>query len=144
MGLNAVVYYRIENVRVPEPYRSKIKLVDEVSGRLDFEDGWENPYCDGLLAIEVRIGNMAHVHALKQRIAELCEGKAPIVLGHVLSDAFGGSPPISRASIEALERELSLIDHAAQPEDDIVRDFLDKLRRLCAAAIEQGNAIILC
>ncbi|MCW8131776.1 MAG: hypothetical protein KIS92_15630 [Planctomycetota bacterium] len=143
MGLGAIVFLNRNRVRLPEPFASKIIVVDAATGELDIEEGWETEgYDEALIAASARIGNLARVCELRKQIAAVGDTRFPIILTRVLASAFGGEPGIPSREIAALQQEVQALE-MCNPYPP-VPEFLVILNRLCDAALANGTGIVLC
>lgn len=143
MGRDARVYRKREHLELPAKLLAHVELVDPATGQLDFEEGWENPAFDKLIAVDERIGNLAAVAYLRTECQRLIPDSSALLAGKVLWNGVACGdhlPPVQvpglRAELEALERRAA---EAESPER--VRSFIVAMRRLCDAAEREGNAI---
>jgi hypothetical protein len=140
MGLDAVVYRNIENL--PEPLRGQVKLVDPLTGELEFVNGPTlSLRTETLLAADVRIGNISAVAWLREQIASRWCDRCPLILNAVLysSTHSGDFIPLNQA--RRIKLEIEGIDCTEASIPARLATFFEEITQLVNAAEAEGNPI---
>jgi len=146
MGRDAQVFKNVSNLQLPEKLKAHVVVADASTGELDFEEGWENPKYDQLIATEERLGNISMMAYLRNAIGRLCGEAVQPILYRVLENGDGSDEDaVDRDEVGALGEEISVIREKCegQPADEDVDGFLAKLESLVLAAKAEGNGIVL-
>ena len=143
MGRDALVFYKREHLELPAKLLEHVELVDSETGRLDFDEGWENPAYEKLIAAEERIGHLAAVVHLRTECQRLIPDASEVLVGKVLWNGIAGGDHLPLAQVPALRTELEALERRAGEAElpELVRGFIAAMRRLCDAAEREGNAI---
>jgi hypothetical protein len=137
MGLNAVVYKNIKNLKLGLD-EERVRLVPE-TGELYFEsEQLSRKY--QLEATEHRLGNTAEISALREEAVRLI-GPESVVVKRVLYSGTHSGDAIPVESVSSLAAEVSSIHNASQLSVEF-RRFIDAMKELVRVAKEEGNPIV--
>jgi hypothetical protein len=96
----------------------------------------------GFLA-EVRIGNISYVGAIRAwiRSEETLTGQRfPVLLEKVVYSGFHGGDCLRGPDVQALERELGVLE--SMREGELHHEFHRSMKLLCEASLASGNPIV--
>lgn len=96
---------------------------------------WADDECENELA-GMRVGNMAHVRALRAQLAASA-GDYPVLLGDVLYSGTHCGDEIDAQDVDALRAELLRLPDGSEDVNQFRAEFL----RLCEVARTHGRAI---
>ena len=140
MGLDAVVYRNIENL--PEPLRGQVKLVDPLTGELEFVNGpMLGLRTEDLFAADVRIGNISTVAWIREQIESRWADKCPVILNAVLYSSTHSGDFIALDQVRRIKREVEGIDRAEGSISIMLATFFEDMAQLVNAAENEGNPI---
>jgi hypothetical protein len=140
MGLDVVVYKNIDNL--PERVRAQVKVVDSLTGELDFvaPQPPSPHYNDSLLAANIRIGNISKVEWLREQIESRWPGKCSVILNAVLYSSTHSGDFIAFDEARRIRLEIDEIDCAAIPAE--LAAFFEELGQLLDAAQRERNPLV--
>jgi hypothetical protein len=140
MGLDAVVYRNIENL--PEQLRRQVKLVDPLTGELEFVNGPTlSLRTETLLAADIRIGNISAVAWLREQIASRWCDRCPLILNAVLYSSTHSGDFIPLHQVRRIKLEIAGIDCTEVSIPARLARFFEEITQLVNAAETEGNPI---
>jgi hypothetical protein len=145
MGLDAVVYKRLEEVRFAPGTNLDAVRVEDVTGEVYFDKDGGDLRREEVEAIHKRLGNMAMIAALHKEIARILASKVghSILLDKVLYDGTHGGDFIPVEDLAALRWEISLVREKTKAGRSIDLDmFLESMQELVNVSDLQGNPIV--
>ena len=141
MGLDAVVYRNIENLS--EPMRAQVKLVDPLTGEIDFVNGsMLSFHTESLFAVDVRIGNISAVAWLREQVESRWANKCSLILNAVLYSGIHSGDFIPLDQVRRMKLEMAGIDRTGGSIPVVLATFLDQMNQLVNAAETERNAIL--
>ena len=146
MGLDAVVYRRLEEI----PFASGSDLssvrVDELTGEVHFEDFEASaPRQEDTAAIKRRLGNMALVVTLHENISRILghRGRNSLLLTKVLYDGTHAGDFIPIEDLDHLKDEVQFVrNHVLPSASAELEEFLFTMGELISVSEQQGNPIV--
>jgi hypothetical protein len=140
MGLDAVVYRKIENL--PGPLREQVKSVDSLTGELELVNGpTPSLRTEPLLAAKVRIGNISTVAWLREQIESRWPDKCPLILNAILYSGTHSGDFISLDQVRRIKLEIARIDRSEVSIPARLTTFFEEFTQLINAAETEGNPI---
>lgn len=142
MGLDAVVYKNIDNL--PERVRSQVKVVDSLTGELEFviPQPQSPHYNEPLLAADIRIGNISKVRWLREQIESRWPGRCSVILNAVLHSGTHSGDFISLDQLRRMKLEVAEIDCAEASLPPELAAFFKQIQQLLNAAEREGNPLV--
>jgi hypothetical protein len=145
MGLDAVVYKRLEEVAIPQTIDLDLVRVDEYTGEVYLDNDMSGLTPEAVQATHRRLGNIALISALHDEVNKLLAGfsSESLILSKVLYDGTHCGDIIPRDQIDTLQREINLVrgiaGTGASPE---LQEFLSDMEELASASERHGNPIV--
>jgi hypothetical protein len=140
VGLDAVVYRNIENL--PESLRGQVKIVDSLTGELEFVNGPRlSRRTETLLAADVRIGNISAVAWFREQIESRWSDQCPLILNAVLYSSTHSGDFIPLDQVRRIKLEIAGIDCSEAPIPPRLAGFFEEITQLVNAAETEGNPI---
>jgi hypothetical protein len=141
MGLDAVVYKNIENL--PEPQRAQVKLVDPLTGELDFANGPTLALrTEDLFAAQVRVGNISSVAWIREQIESRWADKCPLILNAILYSGTHSGDFIPLEQVRGIKLEIAGLDCTDASISAKLSTFLEQITQLVIAAEIEANPIV--
>jgi hypothetical protein len=141
MGLDAVVYFRKENIKNID---KAILQTDEDTGEIYIENskGSGSFPDDIFMATHKRLGNIAAISKLRDNILPVL-GKTSILLSKILSSPSHSGDLIGMQDLNNLEYEMNILRKKFDGNPpEVVSNFLKEMKDLIKVAREQGNPIV--
>ena len=145
MGLDAVVYKRLEEVQFEPNLKLDALRIHQPTGEIYFE----NDQCDlrreDIIAIERHLGNVAMVDFLRVTVANLLEGHqgTSVLLSKVLYDGTHCEDVIPIEDLSALKHEILFLKEGAVHQNLVeLQRFLSAMEELVNAAEHNGNPVV--
>lgn len=142
MGLDAVVYKSIANVRVLDPLDVGAICLDEETGEVYLDPpGLGHLRREDVIAVKKRLGNISLIAFLRDNIRRVLSATS-VILSKVLYDGTHSGDIIYEEDIELLAREIHFLKIQNIQKSDELLEFISDMEALVAAAREQGNPIV--
>jgi hypothetical protein len=146
MGLDAVVYRRLEEVPFPSDSDLSSVRVDELTGEVHFENAEAAvTRREDVVAIKKRLGNMALIAVLYKEISRVLGRSSPpsMLLSKVLYDGTHSGDVIPVEELDRLKHEICLVREKAHSQGSHeLEEFLSRIEELITASERQGNPIV--
>jgi len=146
MGLDAVVYKRLEEISLAPGTDLSTLRVEDTTGEVYFENDAVILSSGDREAVHKRLGNITAIMWVRDEIEKLLPSlrRNSILLRKVVYDGTHSGDFIPVEDLPALKRELSVVRQRVTPNrvSDLLHEFLDSMDELIAAAEQQGNPIV--
>jgi hypothetical protein len=137
MGLDAVVYRRLDEIPLPRDTNLDFVRIEEVTGEVYLEGDRQGLTTQDVRAIHKRLGNIALIAALHDRIGRLLGPNAhhSLLLRKVLYNGTHGGDVIPVKDLGALRSEISFArERSRLQESPELNKFLADMEELVAAS----------
>lgn len=145
MGLDAVVYKRLEEVTLPHGVNLDSLRVEEITGEVYFENDEVSLSREDIRAVSKRLGNMALINSLRDQISDLFgpRSRSSILVAKILYDGTHAGDVIAIEDLDHLKQEISLVREKNEfRKSREMAEFLSAMDELIVASERHGNPIV--
>jgi hypothetical protein len=145
MSLSAVVYKRLEDLRLPEGSDARYVEVDGETGEVSLKDS--SPVRMSrvdVFEVHKRLGKISRIEFLRKEVGGLLgeAAEASPLLGLVLYNGTHGGESISVKDREAIKREIVFLKGGERHRSGDLMEFLSDMEELVRASELAGNPIV--